>query len=136
MLPCRSSNFLFYLQPPSPTPQMPSLLLRISGLQQKGQLVSGGRWGSGGGGGGSEEVNSPRGYRPMSCFICKAQCWLSLLTASHVHTVDMTTAGGCALQRQLREYFYLAECDSCIRSAPEFDFLSRGSACEEKCLPC
>lgn len=88
----------------APTPETPPLLLGISGLQLKGLLVSEGRWGSGGGG--SEEVNSPRGYRAMSCFICKAQCWLSLLTASHAHT-DRTTAGSCAFQSLLREYFIL-----------------------------
>lgn len=100
---CRSWNFPFYFQT-TPTPEKPPLLLGISGLQLKGPLVSGGRWGSGGGS--SEEVNSPRGYRPMSCFICKAQCWLSLLTASHVHEVDRTTAGSCAFQWLLREYFH------------------------------
>lgn len=51
-------------------------------------------------------MNSPRGYRPMSCLICKAQCWLSLLTASHVHAVDRTTAGSCAFQWLLGEYFH------------------------------
>lgn len=101
---CRSWNFPFYFQT-TPAPEKPPLLLGISGLQLKGPLVSGGRWGSGGGGS-SEEVNSPRGYRPMSCFICKAQCWLSLLTASHVHEVDRTTAGSCAFQWLLREYFH------------------------------
>lgn len=42
----------------------------------------------------------------MSCFICKAQCWLSLLTVSHVHTADRTTAGSCAFQWLFKEYFH------------------------------
>lgn len=63
-------------------------------------------------------MNSHRGYRPMSCFICKAQCWLSLLTVSHVHTVDRTTAGSCAFQWLFREYYHA---DSVQQSAVEPD---------------
>lgn len=103
---CIRWNFPFHFQT-TPTPEKPPLQLGISGLQLKGPLVSGGRWGSGGGGS-WEEVNSPRGYRPMSCFICKAQCWLSLLTASHVHEVDRTTAGSCAF------FFFFSGCEGNI----------------------
>lgn len=114
---CRSWNFPFYFQT-TPASEKPPLLLGISGLQLKGLLVSGGRWGSGGGS--WEEVNSPRGYRPMSCFICKAQRWLSLLTASHVHEVDRTTAGSCAFQWLLGKYLYSVLCviENSIISTP------------------
>lgn len=42
----------------------------------------------------------------MSYFICKSQCWLSLLTASHVHEVDRTTAGSMAAEGIFPFSFY------------------------------
>lgn len=79
------------------------------------------RRGVGGGGWGLEEVNSLREYRPMSCFICKAQAWLNLLTASHVLAVDRTTAGSSAYQWE--RIFSPRERISAFSSFPVFGLL-------------
>lgn len=97
-------NFLFYFQtaPPPPPRRSPSPSrpwLGMCGLQLKGLLVvQEWCWWGGGGSGGGEEVNSQRGSRPTSCFICRAQRWPSLLTASRGSGVDGTAAAGCAFQ--------------------------------------